>query len=145
MYISKGSSIPNGTADASAGYSTVPYDNSWNISLSSTTYGVSSELLIANGYFTTSSTYYLNYATDFSGGVQNLVNYSLINMYINGYRYATFAWQLSPPSGTNYNNFTVSIPFKSSTSLYLDSSNPIKTNLVLKKGINLPLIYRANL
>ena len=29
--------------------------------------------------------------------------------------------------------------------LYLDSSNPIKTNLVLKKGINLPLIYRANL
>ena len=116
LYISNGSYIPNGTnAQTNVGYSTVPYDNSWNISLSSTTYGVSSELLIANGYFTTSSTYYLNYATDFSGGVNNTVNYSPSNMYTSGYRYATFAWDMS----SSTSGITVSLIFNNT--MYLNN------------------------
>jgi dUTPase len=125
LYISTNSYYPNSQAGnsqaiTSMGYSSTSYYNNWNISQSSTTYGVSSELLIANGYFTTNSTYYLNYATDFSGGMPNSVNYLPTNMY-QGYRYATFAWELAPLASTtlSYSNLIVNIYFNNY--MYIDS------------------------
>jgi hypothetical protein len=117
LYISANSNIPNGTNGSTAiGYSDISYNNSWNISLSSSIYGVSSELLIANGSFTTSSSYYLNYDASYSDGVQNTVNYSLGNMY-QGYRYATFAWIMP------YNTSGITVTINFINTMYKNTTN----------------------
>ena len=108
LYITSGSSTPNGTATSDEGYWNIQYNNYWDISNLNTTntYGVSSELLIANGHFTTNNEYYLDYSGNYSGGIQNTVNYSQSNMYTTGYRYATFAWII-----TSGNTFSISMQF----------------------------------
>ena len=116
-YIYQGSNTPYGVADVSAGYSTIPYSNIWDISQTYDSSGVYQELLIANGYFTTNNEYYLDYSGNYSGGIPNTVNYLQSNMYTSGYRYATFAWTCSP---NTISKITISINF--SNTMYLNST-----------------------
>ena len=132
LYISSGSDIPNGTANVSMGYSDISYNNSWDISNLTSIYGVSSELLIANGYFTTNHDYYLDYSGNYSGGIQNAVNYLPSNMGTE-YRYATFVWDIS---NNNYNNVTVSIDF-SNTTLYTNTNGYIYFDENLTQALGL--------
>lgn len=76
------------------GYLDISYNNVWNISLNSNT---NQELLIANGNFTTNSTYYKDYSLDFSGN-GNLNNYSGLS----GKKYATFVWDVNSSQSNIY-------------------------------------------
>ena len=95
--------LPSITSSGTA-YSTIVYDNSWDISGVSGSYNPSQELQVGNGLFqtiTSSTTAYKNYSgTYYSSILTNSVNYS--GIYTGGYRYATFVWYGTAPGSGNY-------------------------------------------
>jgi hypothetical protein len=108
VYITNGSSIPNNTATGTTtagsdqGYINLLYNNIWNISNNSNT---NTELLVANGAFTTNhNPYYTDYSI-YNGniGLNSGINYSTLS----GTKYATFAWKVNSLSGTYTNLYFV--------------------------------------
>jgi len=101
-----GTNVPNYLYNGSTAYSSVPFSNSWDLTVSSitsgsNTYDGTQEILIANGALRTSDTNYAKSYTSYyySNGL-NTVNYSGISS--SGYRYVTFAWKVSTTlSGSN--------------------------------------------
>jgi hypothetical protein len=95
--------LPNITSSGTA-YSTIQYDNTWDISGVSGSYNPSQELQVGNGLFqtiTSSTTAYKNYSgTYYSSTLTNSVNYS--GIYTAGYRYSTFVWYGTAPGSGNY-------------------------------------------
>jgi len=86
-------------------FSSKMFDNTSSISTSNPSYQY--ELLYANGNYTTTTAYALDY-TNYGG----LYNYTSIqDTTFNGYKYATFMWTFSPQSSTiNSVNFTFNNP-----------------------------------
>lgn len=120
VFINNGATIPDGTATGSTtsssneGYINVSYNNVWNISSNSNT---NQELLIANGNFTTNSTYYKNYTTfNGNGNLNSGYDYSGLS----GKKYATFAWNVSSITNVNYLNFVINF---GTTTLYYSNTN----------------------
>ena len=120
VFINNGATIPDGTATGSTtsssneGYINVSYNNVWNISSNSNT---NQELLIANGNFTTNSTYYKNYTTfNGNGNLNSGYDYSGLS----GKKYATFAWNVSSITNVNYLNFVINF---GTTNLYYSDTN----------------------
>jgi hypothetical protein len=143
-YIQSSTSIPNNTATGSTpataneGYISTPYNNIWDIHNNSLT---NQELLVANGHFTTSSTYYLNYSTY----INNSLDYSSLS----GTKYATFAWKLG--SGI-YTSVSIIINFSSQlysngTFYYTDSSysGPIGLYIRFEDNDNVTYFDSSNL
>jgi hypothetical protein len=89
-------------------YSSIPYDNSWDISSGSGTYIPNQETQIINGAFRSKGTTqqgYFNYSNFFyNATTKNTVNYSAISG--TGYRFATFVWQAGVYSAKNYNTLS---------------------------------------
>ena len=115
-------------------YSTILYDNSWDISSSSQDgFDVRNELLISNGLFTTPAlspqSAYIDYKS-YTGN--SSVNYSGI-LTTSGYRFASFCWKLND-SASSYKNLSFTI-----NSIFTPSVNV--SNLLLMNGIQLPIFY----
>jgi len=138
--ISGPSSVPDFT-NAGVPYANSPYDNTLNIT-------ALEELQISNGKFTTPTAQayaYDNYTTKYyTNTLLNSANYTSILK--TGYRYATFAWSITPAPTRVYGFLTISIVNSSgititnnlayigSTPLQLfyrieDTSNPSPTDL----------------
>jgi hypothetical protein len=101
-------------------YTTIPYDNEWNISLyGSQSRDPSQELQVVNGKFRTKADDgYLDYSSTYEN---EGIDYSAIAL--NNYRYATFVWRI--PARTNaYNTLTFSLN-NFSPALSLESTPPV--------------------
>jgi hypothetical protein len=100
-------------------YYQFPYNQSWSIVATQTqnvdpqvTIDTSQEIQIYNGHYGTGKTNetnatgengYINYSSYY----QNTLNYLNVSRDPTSYRYTTFVWKLTPPSGAlNYYNFT---------------------------------------
>ena len=90
--------------DGTTTYTSIQYDNSWDISSSSGTYNPSQELQVVNGAFLTkTSGGYLNYSSSYNN---TGLNYSGISA--TGYRYASFVWKI-PANVAAYNNLSFTL------------------------------------
>ena len=91
--------------DGATTYTTIPYDNSWNISsFGGASHDPSQELQIINGSFLTkTSGGYLNYSSYYGNSG---VDYSGISA--SGYRYCTFVWKI-PSNVSAYNNLSFTL------------------------------------
>jgi predicted acyltransferase (DUF342 family) len=144
----------NTTTSTNIGYINMQYQHSWNLVTTSNStsynfnygYGTNSssfsvtadgtqELMVANGaYQANNSDYNINYATYYYGTSQlNTLNYSnyktLTTSNTAGYRFATFAWNISGLS-SSYNYLNVVINGASYTEkvnglLYSDATNKV--------------------
>ena len=104
-----------------------------------------SDMMVSNGYYTTSLLAYADYTTIYyNQTLKNKLKYSSIT---SGYRYATFAWKLDyTQSGKNVTNNLISINFvtinlNNSSTLYANSDG---TSMYTNNGITnkLYLYYR---
>ena len=117
-------------------YSTIPYDNSGNLTSTEPT-GCGIELLLSNGLFTTpaitpaASSAYI----DYRGYIGNAsVNYSGISA--TGYRFASFCWKLTA-SQTAYTKLSFTI-----NSIYnCTIATADGSNLLLMNNIKVPIFY----
>ena len=102
VFITTGETLPSGSqAGSDEGYVNIKYDNDWNIS---TNQYANQELLIANGYFTTNHSYYLDYETyNKNGNLNNGIDYSGLSET----RYAPFAWTSNSTTQYPFLNFQI--------------------------------------
>jgi hypothetical protein len=103
---------PSYTDSGSSPYVNTLYQNSWDIG-STTPIDATSELQVSNGLFTTplSGLGYKNYTpyNYYESGTwkKNTLNYESLST-VNGYRFATFAWNI-PVDGNQYSRLTFQI------------------------------------
>ena len=127
-------------------YYDIKYNHAWNIAsntgtIESTndTIDPSTELQVCNGYFRTkaASDGYMDYSLTSTVTITNNYNNPNYSSIINSnYRYATFAWKLTPIS-SSYTKLTFEIPF-------INSSTTIATNsegLLFINGTALDIYY----
>jgi len=114
-------------------YSTIPYDNSGNLTSTDPT-GCGIELLLSNGLFSTPAAASSAYI-DYRGYIGNAsVNYSGISA--TGYRFASFCWKLTA-SLTAYTKLSFII-----NSIYTGTvATADGSNLLLMNNIKVPIFY----
>jgi len=106
-------------------YYTYPYDDSWDITSTNQlsagrTINTSTELMIKDGLFTTTTAAY----SDYSGYAGNSgINYSGVAR--TGYRFVTFCWKVPPRSGAGYKG--LSFTFNSINNLTPATATSIST------------------
>jgi len=125
-------------------YYEITYNHEWNISgntgiiTSTDTINPSTELQVCNGYFKTNSSSdgYMNYSLTSTVTITNNYNNPNYSSISSTYRYATFAWKLTPTS-SSYSKLSFKIPFiGSSTSITINAEG-----LLLINGTALDIYY----
>ena len=128
--------------DGSTLYSSIQYNNQWDISLSDggiggNLYNPTTELQVYNGAFRTKGTDtngYLNYSSyKYNSSSFNTVNYSSIST--TGYRYASFVWNIAENTTSQY----ITLSFR----VYgLTPTPDLSTNYAYISGSLLRMYYR---